>query len=149
MNDTPSLDLDAYLCRIGYTGPRTPTIDVLRAIHRAHLQTIPFENLDALAGTPVHLDLPRIEAKLVHGRRGGLCFEQNSLLAAALEALGFTTTSLAARVHLADKISGRHHMLLDVAVDGESWLADVGFGFNGFLEPLPRSGAIVEQSGWR
>jgi N-hydroxyarylamine O-acetyltransferase len=149
MTDVTSLDLEAYLARIGYTGPRTPTVDVLRAIHRAHLETIPFENLDAISGTPVHIDLASVEAKLVHGRRGGLCFEQNNLLAAALQALGFTTTPLAGRVHLSDKVGARHHMLLEVTVDGEPWLADVGFGFNGFHEPLPRNGTVVEQGGWR
>lgn len=149
MSDVPSIDLEAYLGRIGYTGPRSPTIDVLRTIHRAHLQAIPFENLDAISGTPVHIDLASIEAKLVRGPRGGLCFEQNNLLAAALQALGFTTTPLAGRVHLADKVGARHHMLLEVAVGGEPWLAHVGFGFNGFIEPLPRNGAVVEQGGCR
>ena len=52
-----SFDLNAYLERIGYTGPRTANPDTLRAIHLLHPQTIPFENLDPLLGRPVLLDM--------------------------------------------------------------------------------------------
>ena len=35
------LDLDAYLERINYTGPRTPTYDALTGILQAHIASIP------------------------------------------------------------------------------------------------------------
>src|SRR3954464_14618414 len=91
-------DLDAYLARIEYSGPRDATAKTLRAVHRAHATHIPFENLDILLGKSIPLDLPSLQRKLVHDRRGGYCFEQNALLAAALESLGFKITRLAARV---------------------------------------------------
>ena len=93
-----TLDLDAYLARISYTGSRAPTLETLQAIHRAHAQAIPFENLDPWLGQPVRLDLDALQQKLVSARRGGYCFEQNLLLSHALTALGFEVTSLAARV---------------------------------------------------
>ena len=93
-----SLDLDAYFARIGYDGPREPTLSVLGAIHARHPATIPFENLDPLLGPGVSLDLAAIQSKLVGARRGGYCFEHNALLQAVLEALGFKVTSLVARV---------------------------------------------------
>ena len=90
------LDLDSYLRRIGYAGPLAPSADVLEALHRAHATHIPFENLDILLGKPISLALPDIQAKLVTARRGGYCFEHNSLLGAALGQVGFRVTPLAA-----------------------------------------------------
>ena len=78
-----------------------------------------------------------LQAKLVTGRRGGYCFEHNTLFAAVLESLGFAVTRLAARVRFgSNAIRPRSHMLLSVAVDGEPWLADVGFGGEGLLYPI-------------
>src|SRR5689334_22752965 len=91
-------DLDSYLKRIGYLGPRTATLDTLRALQARHPLAIPFENLNTLAGRPVPLDIESLERKLVQGRRGGYCFEQNLLFKHALGALGFSATALAARV---------------------------------------------------
>jgi N-hydroxyarylamine O-acetyltransferase len=93
-----AFDLAGYLRRVEYEGPLEPTGEVLRAVHLAHATHIPFENLDILMGRPIRLDLASLQAKLVHGGRGGYCFEQNSLLAAVLEEIGFPVTRLAARV---------------------------------------------------
>src|SRR6202165_5790131 len=76
-------DLDAYLERIGLSG--RPDI---AEVHRAHVTSIPFENLDPHRGVAVSLDPLDLQRKLVTERRGGYCFEQNLLLKAALEALG-------------------------------------------------------------
>ncbi|MFD8689817.1 arylamine N-acetyltransferase [Streptomyces sp. NPDC059651] len=138
----PALDLDAYLARIGWSGERRPTAAVLRSVHRAHALGIPFENVDPVLGTVPSLDLPALEAKLVRGGRGGYCYEHNSLLAAALRALGFEVTLLAARVQLGaapGDVRPRTHMLMLVRVEGEPdpYLADVGFGAIGsLLEPI-------------
>ena len=74
-----TFDLDAYLSRIGYHGARTATLDSLRALHTRHAITVAFEDLDPFLGRPVSLNLADLEAKMVHGRRGGYCFEQNTL----------------------------------------------------------------------
>src|SRR5215470_19882811 len=95
-----TIDLDAYLKRIGHTGGRTATLETLRSIHLQHAQTIPFENLNPLLRWPVLLDASSLEAKLVHGGRGGYCYEHNLLLLHALRALGFRATGLGARVIL-------------------------------------------------
>jgi N-hydroxyarylamine O-acetyltransferase len=131
------VDLDAYLARIAYGESLDPTIDTLKALHFAHACTIPFENLDILLGRPISLDLAHLQAKLVTSRRGGYCFEQNALFAAVLEALGFEVIRLAARVRFgATEIRPRTHMLLEVLIEHEPWLADVGFGGTGPLYPL-------------
>jgi N-hydroxyarylamine O-acetyltransferase len=142
-----SFDLDAYLRRIGYEGERAPTLQTLREIHRLHPRSIPFENLDPLLRRPVPLDAESLQQKLVHGGRGGWCFEQNHLLRAALDQLGFRTTGLAARVRWnvpQDVVTARGHMLLLVEAKGERYVADVGFGGLTLTAPL-RLQADVEQ----
>jgi N-hydroxyarylamine O-acetyltransferase len=146
----PSLfDLDAYLARIGYAGAQSPTAAVLAALHLAHATHVPFENLDIQLGRPIRLDLDSLQVKLVHGRRGGYCFEQNTLFAAALEEVGFRVTRLAARVRLGTtEVLPRTHMLLRVETDGAAWLADVGFGGGGPLRPVPlEPGRVTPQFG--
>lgn len=144
------LDLDAYLARVGYDARPRADAETLVGLHFAHTQHIPFENLDIFLGRPIRIDLEGLQAKLVRSRRGGYCFEHNTLLAAALEAIGFRVTRLAARVRWGtDRILPRTHMLLRVDVGGRPWLADVGFGGWGLLEPIPwRSGEVVRQHGW-
>ena len=124
------LDLDAYFARIDYRGSRAPTLETLHAISNAHVQAIPFENLDVLLGVPIELEPSAIEAKLVHARRGGYCFEQNTLLLHVLEQLGFAVQPLSARVRYGrprDYTPARTHLLVRVELE-ESWLADVGVG---------------------
>lgn len=134
-------DLDAYLRRIAYDGPRDASLRALRALHVAHVTAIPFENLDILLGRQVALDLASLQAKLVGARRGGYCFEQNALFQAALGALGFAVTPLAARVRVGGPgVRPRTHMLLRVTLPEGAFLADVGFGGDGLVEPLPFDG---------
>jgi N-hydroxyarylamine O-acetyltransferase len=126
-----SPDLDVYFARIGYRGPREATLAVLRDLHALHPRAIAFENLDSFLGRPIRLDLPALEEKLVHARRGGYCFEQNTLFWKVLSALGFEVSGLAARVlwnQPEDTLNPRSHMLLRVELDSATWLADVGFG---------------------
>lgn len=123
--------LDRYLHRIGYLGPREPSLPVLQALHRLHPQAIPFENIDPFLGLPVPLDQAAVEDKLVAGSRGGYCFEQNLLFMRMLKLLGFEVTGLAARVmwrQPEDVVNRRSHMLLRVELSGRTLLADVGFG---------------------
>jgi N-hydroxyarylamine O-acetyltransferase len=125
------LDLDAYFRRIAYRDERTPTLATLRALQVQHLLAIAFENLDAIAGRLVRLDIESLQRKLVAAGRGGYCFEQNLLFSYVLRALGFDVTALAARVvweRPADELRARTHMLLLVDLDHERYLCDVGFG---------------------
>lgn len=147
----PTLDLRAYLDRIAYTGEVHHDAATLRALHLAHATSVPYENLDILLGRPIRIDLASIQEKLVHQRRGGYCFEQNTLFATALEQIGFAVTRLSARVrYYTTRVLPRIHMVLKVETEGQSWLADVGFGGCGLLQAVPfAEGAEVEQHGWR
>jgi N-hydroxyarylamine O-acetyltransferase len=138
------MNLAGYLARIGVTPPLTTTAETLRRIHVAHLAAFPFHNLAIQRGDAVRVDVDAVAEKFLARDGGGYCFEQNTLLAAALRELGFEVTTLLGRV-------GGHslnHMLLRVDVDGQAWLADAGFGGEGPLEPIPLQEAIrVTQDG--
>jgi len=147
----PLTSVEAYLDRIGLAGRADPG---LGEVHRAHATSIAFENFDSFAGTPVSLDTPDLEDKIVGRGRGGYCFEHNLFLASALESLGGREVHpMLARVRLGPvgSPSPLNHLLLRVTDrDGSAWLADVGFGGGGLLDPLPfETETETEQSGWR
>lgn len=136
---TDRMDLDGYCARIGFTGPRTPTLDTLNAIHLLHPQAIPFENLDPLLGVPPDLEIGPLEDKLVRRHRGGYCFEHNLLLKHVLETIGFRVTGLGGRVvwgAAPGARPARSHMLLRIELPDGPYLADVGFGGLTLTTPL-------------
>ena len=146
MWQTEDLDIDAYLDRIGHARV-SPSADSLRSLHRAHVLAIPFENIDVILGTHPGIGLDAIQAKLVRRQRGGYCYEHALLFSAALERLGFEVTRRVARVQ-PHKAGPRTHALLKVGVDGQDFLADVGFGA-GQLYPTPmKDGVVIDQGGW-
>ena len=142
-----SLDLEAYFRRIGYAGPREASLDTLRGLHAAHATAIPFENLAIQLGElPLRLDLESIQAKLVARRRGGYCFEHNHLFQAVLREFGFEVEAFEARVRMGNPgVLPRTHMLLHVQAAGRGWLADVGFGGEGLMNPVPMDGEVSLQ----
>jgi len=141
-------DLDGYLERIGLAG--RPGI---AEVHLAHSTSIPFENLDSHRGVEVSLAAEDLFDKLISRRRGGYCFEQNLLLAAALQALGWNVELFLARVLYrapAGVVRPRSHLLLRVDDGNGIWHADVGFGQGTLLEPNPFGpGEEHNQQGWR
>ncbi len=133
-------DVLSYLDRIAYTGSTAPSIDTLRAIHRAHLVSVPFENLDIALGRKIVTEEDAVVRKVVEQRRGGFCYELNGAFAALLRAMGFRVTLLSARVSRSGGGEGPDFDHLTLRVDlsadlKDPWLADVGFG-ESFLEPL-------------
>jgi N-hydroxyarylamine O-acetyltransferase len=130
MNPSP------YLARIRYSGPTPPDAGTLRALHLAHMLTVPFENLDIARKRPILCDEERFIHKVVEERRGGFCYELNGAFAALLRTLGFRVTLLSARVFRGEDADGPEfdHLTLRVDLD-EPWLVDVGFG-DSFVEPL-------------
>ena len=143
---TDAVDLDAYLTRIGQPA-REPSAEALADLMRAHVQTIPFENVDVVLGQHQGISLDVVHAKLVGRRRGGYCYEQNGLFAAVLEQLGYPVHRLAARVQ--PRRPGPYtHMTLVAEADGRRFHADVGFGA-GILAPMPLvDGQETDQAGW-
>jgi N-hydroxyarylamine O-acetyltransferase len=145
------MDVQAYLHRIGYSASEVdhPSPDLLRALHRAHLFIVPFENLDIHLKREILCDETRILHKIVNQRRGGFCYELNGAFAALLRALGFQVTLLSARVAKDEGTFGPEFDHLTLRVDlEEPWLADVGFG-DCFLDPLRLEFGAEQQQGDR
>src|SRR6516164_7862515 len=136
---TTSINLDAYLERIHWSGATSPTFETLAGLLGAHMRHIPFENLDVLLGRGVRLDLGSVQDKLVRGRRGGYCFEHGTLFAAVLEQLGFAPMRHTARVTVIAprSESPRAHMILTVTVAEGTFVLDPGFGALAPRVPVP------------
>lgn len=143
-------DLDAYLRRIGYPGPRAANWSVLAALHELHPRAIAFDSIDPWLGRPVSLDIEALQQKLVHERRGGYCYEHNTLFWAALEALGFAVQGLSARVLYSTPPGGgrhpRNHMLMKVETPDGPCIADVGFGGLTLTAPLRLEDGIIQMT---
>ncbi|MGE0812882.1 MAG: arylamine N-acetyltransferase [Vicinamibacterales bacterium] len=129
--------LGRYLARVGFDGRPAATLDTLRAIHRAHLHAIPYENLDIHLGRPLPLDREAAFHKLVDERRGGWCYEMNGVFGWVLESMGFDVRYVAGAAGRATSGDAAHdnHLVLIVTLD-RPYVVDVGFG-DGFLDPLP------------
>lgn len=124
-------DQQAWLERIGYSGPVTPTLDTLNRLIFAHAHAISYETLDIMLGRTPRLDVTTLQAKMIVGKRGGYCFEQNMLFRAGLRSLGYQITSLQGRVIRGMAIDAPRpaiHMLLRIELPEGPYLADVGFG---------------------
>ena len=124
-------DQNAWLKRIGYSGPLTPTLETLNGLILAHASSISYETLDIMLGRPPKLDVSTLQAKMIAGGRGGYCFEQNMIFRAALRSLGYRITSLQGRVVRGMAIDAPRpaiHMLLQIELPEGPYLADVGFG---------------------
>ena len=126
-------EITAYLDRLGVADPLKPDAETLRLLHRAHVMTVPFENLSIhLPGEEISLDLAALVDKIVTRRRGGFCYELNGLFAALLESVGFGVDRMSSRTYSAMRAafsSPLDHLALRVTdAAGEVWLADVGFG---------------------
>ncbi|MCC5883892.1 MAG: arylamine N-acetyltransferase [Halomonas sp.] len=137
--ETSALDLDAYLTRIDYRGPVTPSLETLKALQQAHLAAVPFENLEIVTGGEIRIDLESLQDKLVRRRRGGYCHEQNTLFATVLDRLGFEVAGRNARMLMGDDartVTPLGHTMLVVKAEGHDWLVDVGVGNVGPREPI-------------
>jgi len=132
-----STHVDHYLERIGVSGPLVPNLATLRALHRAHLTSISYENMDVQLGRPVTIEIPAIYEKIVVNKRGGWCYEMNGIFGWALKKLGFRVTRATGSVmrKVMGDASNGNHLVLRVELDEGLYLADVGFG-DGPIEPI-------------
>lgn len=124
-------------------------METLSRLHKKHLLSIPFENLDIHRGHQIILDENSFYEKIVKHRRGGYCYELNGSFASLLTSLGFRVRLVSARVasENGDLTPEFDHMALLVSLK-DRWLADVGFG-DSFTEPkrLDYSGSQTDDDG--
>uniref|UniRef100_A0A3Q1GLG9 arylamine N-acetyltransferase n=2 Tax=Acanthochromis polyacanthus TaxID=80966 RepID=A0A3Q1GLG9_9TELE len=146
------MDVGKYLSRIGLTAPRKPDLELLRSVHIHHLLSVPFENLTVHSGGRVQLDLPLLYDKIVNQRRGGFCYENNSMFSWLLTKLGFDLRLVSGQVKNAiTECYGPpfDHLIVMVTLEGRRWLCDVGFGTAGFTVPLSLDTEDVQEEGHR
>jgi N-hydroxyarylamine O-acetyltransferase len=124
------MNTEKYLSRLQYVGSLDPTPEVLSRLQKAHLLSIPFENLDIHYVVPIDLDIDKFYSKIILTGRGGFCYELNSLFYELLSSLGFRVRRISARVF--DKTRGYgqeyDHLAIVAEIDGTEYLTDVGFG---------------------
>ncbi|MBS1998707.1 MAG: arylamine N-acetyltransferase [Cyanobacteria bacterium SZAS LIN-2] len=131
------MTVDDYLDRIGIKGRPAVNLAGLTAVHRAHMMSIPYENLDVQLGHPVSISVEGACAKIVGRKRGGWCYEMNGSMGWALEQLGFKVTRLAGAVmrEAHGELALCNHLVLRVDLPEGTYLGDVGFG-EGSLDPV-------------
>ncbi|MBL0745057.1 arylamine N-acetyltransferase family protein [Chryseolinea lacunae] len=136
-----------YLARINFAGPASPDHETLMMLHRQHVYHVPFEDLDIHYQRPFTLDEDRVFDKIVNHRRGGFCYEVNSLLTMLLNDIGFSARIISARVFTEDDVEGPpfDHMAVLIELD-KTYLADVGFG-DLFITPLELKEDIIQTDG--
>jgi N-hydroxyarylamine O-acetyltransferase len=121
--------VDDYLARIGAARPERADLAALATLQRAHLGTVPFENLSIHLGERITLEPDRLLDKVVRRRRGGFCYEVNGAFAQLLTDLGYDVTLHSARTWNGERFGFPFdHLALRVLLDGVPWLVDVGFG---------------------
>lgn len=142
-----------YLERLGLDADLPPTIASLTAIHRAHLEQVPYANLEIMLGRPPSATPADSLARLVGTGLAGYCFHQNGVLEAVLSALGFDVDRRVGHVwtrpehrddteltHLVLVVSG---LATEANPDGR-WWPDVGLG-EGPYDPVPLvAGELVD-----
>ncbi|WP_330297870.1 arylamine N-acetyltransferase family protein [Streptomyces sp. NBC_00503] len=158
----------SYLRRLGITGPLgAPSAEELFALQRAHLERVPYENVDIQLGRSAGID-PGLSVRRFAAGRGGYCFHLNGAFAALLEHLGYAVTrhlggvvpepdpeadpvaEAVSPVPGADadvrRVSG-NHLALTVRVGGQEYFVDAGLG-DGPYEPLPLREGPYRQGGF-
>ena len=118
-----------YLDRINLLNVNTD-LEGLVALQQHHMQAIPFENLDVILKRGIALEPDKLFDKVVSSKRGGYCFELNTLYGLLLKSLGFSVRQVMGRVWLRnpEQIPPRNHLALLVSLGGEEYVTDVGFG---------------------
>ena len=140
--------IDAYLARIGVEGPVTTDLAGLAKLQKAHQETVPFENLDILAGIPLTLDHEGLFEKIVNRRRGGVCAELNTSFNWLLYSLWFDVTSYNSRIASQGDIQFRRHRVLGVALPDGTYTTDVGFTTETARCPLRLEAEVVQSDGY-
>lgn len=121
----------AYFERLGLEpGSVRPDLEGLDRVLPAQLNHIPFDDMDVWGkGACPDLGIKALYEKIVLRRRGGYCFELNSLFNALLRALGFNTYMVIAHI-IADRggLTPPGHCAVICSIDGEKYFCDVGYG---------------------
>jgi arylamine N-acetyltransferase len=146
----------AYLRRVGYDGDLAPTYDTLVALHRTHLDAVPYENLGIVLGRAPSAEPSASLARVGEVGRAGYCFHQNGSLELVLRELGFDISRRHGHVYGSEEdradTSLNHLVLVADGLPsddnpGGRWWVDVGLG-DAFRDPVPVTVGRHDQDGF-
>jgi arylamine N-acetyltransferase len=153
---TESVDVTAYLRRLGLGDGAPPSVEGLFRLQAAHVERVPYENLEIWLGRPTSVD-PVESAERIIGGRGGYCFHLNGSLSLLLTSLGYQVTRHFGGVQMSTSQpagADGNHLVLTVSGlpsadnPGGDWLIDAGLG-DAIHEPLPLIEGLYEQGPFR
>ena len=123
------MNIKDFLARIHFQDNVATSYDCLAQLQECFLSTVPFENINIMDGKRLDYCAKSVFDKIVLHRRGGVCFENNSLFFWALTELGFQVRIIEAEMFPGSDFRGHfNHMALIVTLDGVEYLIDVGNG---------------------
>jgi N-hydroxyarylamine O-acetyltransferase len=141
---------DDLIHRIGLASAPEATVDGLREVHRAYVESVPFEAITVQLGESAPLDPDALVERMLHGGRGGYCFEVNTVFRLLLESLGFAVEQrqavVGARGAHVDEPTNHLALVVDVPGGGR-WIAEAGLG-EGPIDPLPLAAGVVRAGAW-
>ena len=144
----PPEKINAYLKRIGMPAPESLDLSYLSRLQWAHMQHIPYENLDIMANKKTSLEREVLYGKMIRGSRGGVCSEINTLYNWLLESLGFEVVSYISRIIAKTlPIQPQSHRVMGVKLDGRIYLTDAGFNYEHHRIPLLLEENLVQSDG--
>jgi len=154
---------DAYLARLGWSDVPPPTVDTLIALHRAHVERVPYDTIWIALGERRGIDLLESTRILTNGTGvGGYCYHLNGGLSLLLEWLGFEvhrhlggvqSNPSPANPEPAAGASGNHLAVTVTGLGGgvgvaDAWMVDAGLG-DALHEPIPLVEGTIEQGPFR
>lgn len=142
------MNINKFLERIDYKEDILASYACLSRLQEAFICSVPFENIDIIHNVPLNFLTPAVYEKIVKRKRGGLCFENNSLFYWALTEIGFEVKIIEAEMFPKEQFKGHFdHMALIVKIDAIEYLVDVGNG-KYFGKPMPiLSKAVTKAEG--
>ncbi len=137
--------LEKYFDRINYTGNNKANLESLFELHKCHVLSIPFENLDIHMNKEIKLDLESLFEKIILNKRGGFCYELNFLFFNLLKKIGFNCKLVSSRIYDDHEKLGPEFDHLSIIVTLEdNYLVDVGYG-DLFIEPIKLVDSFVKK----
>lgn len=143
-------EIQGYLARLGIREAQMPTKSFLFELHRAHVERIPWESVDIVAGSPASIDVKQ-SVQLMIGGRSGYCFHLNGAFSELLRSLGYRVSRHRAGVQRLGEapVINSFHLGLTVTLQEddqaeEKWIIDVGLGDLPY-EPMPLVTGVYEQ----
>lgn len=131
---TTDAPVEDYLHRIGIDGHPKPTDRTLRTLQRAHLLTVPYDNLDTFLSPRSAKDPRAVVDRIVRRRRGGTSSELNVAFAVLLHALGYVVRLVQVQAPDPRADDMAPHLAINVSTETGGYLVDVSGGLSD--EPL-------------